>query len=136
MDSIEALFKAQREAAEILETAGLADGDAGEAGEVQYWNTAVKLKNASERQTYVVWNVIEVGLRSFADDKTKAQEAVVAVDIYTRQHPLANQTRDLTRAIQAAAISRGWRLEFGGPAHYDHDTALTQTLYNIRKTFK
>jgi hypothetical protein len=134
MNSIAALIKAQDEIVAILANAGLSDGDAGAAGDVQYWELAVKLKQASDKQIYAVWNVLSISQVSSADDRPRGQEVIVAVDFFTRRPMTSSLVRDIIISIQNKAAAAGWRLEFGGPAQYDFDTNLNHMLFNMTKT--
>lgn len=142
MNTSTALKQAQAELIEILESAGLVDGEKAtqqqqqNSATVLFWDTVLKSKSASDKQTYLVWTLVSTERKTRADDKVRAREAFGSYDIYTRRTKTSKQVQDLISSLDEEATEKGWLFEYNGPAEYERETAIYHIAFNLYKTMK
>lgn len=142
MNTSTAVKQAQAELIEILESAGLVDGEKAtqqqqqNSATVLFWDTVLKSKSASDKQTYLVWTLVSTERKTRADDKVRAREAFGSYDIYTRRTKTSKQVQDLISSLDEEATEKGWQFEYNGPAEYERDTAIYHIAFNLYKIFK
>lgn len=139
MTTTRALMLAQRETIELLKSAGCVDGEKATDAQrrstqvVLFWDSVLKSKAASDKQTYVVYSVVSAEPVHRADDGVITREAYVNVDVFARRSMLAKSTQDLISALNAAALSAGWAFESGGATYYEPDTAIYHSTFGLTK---
>lgn len=130
---------AQQEVLSILEGAGLIDGEKATASQasskVLFWDTVLKTKEASDKQTYLVWELVSLNGRGKADNRICNREAYVVFDIFTKRSKTSKQVQVLIKSIEDKAIGAGWQFEYSGPAEYERETALYHISFNLFKIF-
>lgn len=142
MNTATAMKLAQNEVIKMLEDAGLIDGEKATEQQkrspsvVLFWDTVLKSKIASDKQTYVVWTLVSTDKKNHADDKVRAREAFVAYDVYTRRTKTSKQVQDLISSLDEQASENGWQFEYNGPAEFERDTAIYHIAFNLYKIFK
>ncbi|MFA7136730.1 MAG: hypothetical protein WC125_12860 [Bacteroidales bacterium] len=142
MNTATTMKLSQNEVIKMLEDAGLVDGEKAteqqkrSSSVVLFWDTVLKSKIASDKQTYVVWTLVSTERKNHADDKVRAREAFAAYDIYTRRTKTSRQVQDLISSLDEQASENGWQFEYNGPAEYERDTAIYHIAFNLYKIFK
>lgn len=142
MNTATAMKSAQNEIIKMLEDAGLIDGEKAtdtqkrNSSVVLFWDTVLKSKAASDKQTYVVWTLVSTDKKNYADDKVRAREAFAAYDIYTRRTKTSKQVQDLISSLDEQASEKGWQFEYNGPAEFERETAIYHIAFNLYKIFK
>lgn len=142
MNTATAMKLAQNEVIKMLEDAGLVDGEKAteqqkrSSSVVLFWDTVLKSKIASDKQTYVVWTLVSTERKNHADDKVRAREAFAAYDIYTRRTKTSKQVQDLISSLDEQASENGWQFEYNGPAEFERETAIYHIAFNLYKIFK
>ena len=133
---------AQNEVIKMLEDAGLVDGEKATEQQMRnpntvlFWDTVLKSRTASDKQTYLVWTLVSTDRKNHADDKVRAREAFGAYDIYTRRTKTSRQVQELISSLDEQATEKGWQFEYNGPAEYERDTAIYHIAFNLYKIFK
>lgn len=142
MNTATTMKLAQNEVIKMLEDAGLVDGEKATEQQKQspsvvlFWDTVLKSKIASDKQTYVVWTLVSTERKNHADDKVRAREAFAAYDIYTRRTKTSKQVQDLISSLDEQASENGWQFEYNGPAEFERETAIYHIAFNLYKIFK
>lgn len=142
MNTATTMKLAQNEVIKMLEDAGLIDGEKATEQQkrspsvVLFWDTVLKSKIASDKQTYVVWTLVSTERKNHADDKVRAREAFAAYDIYTRRTKTSKQVQDLISSLDEQASEHGWQFEYNGPAEFERETAVYHIAFNLYKIFK
>lgn len=142
MNTATTMKLAQNEVIKMLEDAGLVDGEKAteqqkrSSSVVLFWDTVLKSKIASDKQTYVVWTLVSTERKNHADDKVRAREAFAAYDIYTRRTKTSKQVQDLISSLDEQASENGWQFEYNGPAEFERETAVYHIAFNLYKIYK
>ena len=142
MNTATAMTRAQTEIIQMLEGAELIDGEKATEQQKQntsvvlFWDTVLKSKAASDKQTYVVWTLVSTDKKTHADDNVRAREAFAAYDIYTRRTKTSKQVQELISALDNQASENGWQFEYNGPAEFERETAIYHIAFNLYKIFK
>lgn len=142
MNTATAMKLAQDEIIAMLESAGLTDGEkatqsqSNSSAAVLFWDTPLKSKGASDKQSYVVWTLVSTDKKTSADDLVRAREAFASYDVYTRRAKTSKQVRELISSLDEKAIEKGWQFEYNGPSEYERETAIHHITFNLYKIFK
>ena len=140
MTTASTMIQSQNEIIEILEAAGLIDGEKATTQQLRtnilFWDSVLKTKTSSDTQAYVVWSLVSTDKKSNADDKAYERDALATIDIFTRRRPATTTIQNLISAIETQALDKDWSFEFDGPIEYEMATAIYHISFKLNKIFK
>ena len=138
MNVIEVTRKAQDQVVSILKKAKLVDGSLLDSDEIKkskrvmFWYRQAP-KEASSKETLVIWAIPSIEQVGRADDKTAIRSVYVSIDVYSKNGELDEDTLQVISKIASEFESQGWRFEKVALDSIDYVDGLTQLRYSATK---
>lgn len=135
MKTYNALFNSIDEIKLILSTAGIVDGvtltpeQLKTTRKVLFWYISVRSTDASKKDTYVTFDVLEITPRVHGNGKPIAYRVTINLQIFTNKEDI----RNLIKEINDAAEDNGWSFDLASNPDYEQTSRVFTYSFNLGK---
>ena len=123
--TVQTLIEVKEAISNILTQAGFADGAIRFVNDKpMFWFINVVDKGASEKDTYLTYNIVSISSVSFGEGKPNVKQATIEVALFSRDKNVDNYLTNLNNAFEM----HGWMFELN---RIDFDTTNKLYIYTF-----
>ena len=135
MKVYQAMFKSFDNIKLVFDNAGLVDGtkltleDLKTTKGVLYWFLTVKSEEASKKQTYVTYDLLNATGSNYGDGEPMSYDVTLQINIFTNKENI----QGLIENINIESELNGWKFDLATGPGYDTQIKLYIYTFNLKK---